>query len=263
MASPKLLRISQVAKLLHVSASSLRNWERQGLIAPVRSESGYRLYSSDAVRQLKRVDFLRRIKKVNPSGIAHLRGEDAELRQGASEAEAGVGERLLRLRERLGLSRAAAAAQAGLSVSAMASIEQGTTTPSVAVLQKLARAYRTSVMSLHEQGREPRRLVRPHDRGILSESGVRMELLAFGAQQMEPHLFRISPHATSGGTYQHEGEEFIYMLSGKFEIWLDELEHYILQAGDSLYFPSDLPHRWRALGDTDALLIWINSPCTF
>jgi DNA-binding transcriptional MerR regulator/quercetin dioxygenase-like cupin family protein len=262
MPAPKVLRISQVAKLLHISASSLRNWERQGLITPVRSKSGYRLYSTETVRQLKRVHFLRRIKGVNPSGIAHMRREDTELRAVATESDMSVAARLVALREKRGLSRAEAASLAGLTAGTVKSIEDGTTTPSVATLQKLARMYRTNVLSLYEMGQAPRRLVRPQDRGVLSERGVRMELLAFG-RQMEPHIFRISPRATSGGSYQHEGEEFIYMLSGKFEIWLDEVEHYVLEAGDSLCFPSHLPHRWRALGDADALLLWINTPCTF
>lgn len=262
MPAPKLLRISQVAELLHVSASSLRNWERQGLIAPERSQSRYRLYSAETVRQLKRVDFLRRIKRVNPSGIAHMRNEDAELRP-VAEAEIPMSARLVALREARGLSRSEAAKLATVAASTIKSIEDGTTTPSVATLQKLARIYRTNVLSLYQKHHDPRRLVRPQDRGVLSESGVTMELLAFGVCQMEPHLFRIAPRATSGGTYQHEGEEFIYMLSGKFEIWLNELEHYVLHAGDSLYFPSDLPHRWRALGDAGALLLWINTPCTF
>ena len=263
MPAPKMLRISQVAELLNVSASSLRNWERQGLIAPERSESRYRLYSPEAVRQLKRVDFLRRINRMNPSGIAHIRSEDAELRPLAAEAEIPISARLVALRVARGLSRSEAAKLASLRAGTIKSIEDGLTRPSVATLQKLARIYRTNVLSLYQKDQDPRRLVRPQDRGVLSESGVRMELLAFGVRQMEPHLFRIAPRATSGGTYQHEGEEFIYMLSGKFEIWLNELEHYVLHAGDSLYFPSDLPHRWRALGDAGALLLWINTPCTF
>jgi DNA-binding transcriptional MerR regulator/quercetin dioxygenase-like cupin family protein len=263
MAARKLLRIGQVARMLRVSASSLRNWERLGLIAPVRSQARYRLYSPEAVRQLKRIQYLRRIKGVNPPGILHMRGGDSELRPLPVTSELTVGERLVRLRHQQGLSRADAAARAGLSLSVMRTIERGTTVPSVATLQKLARVYRTKVLAFFDAGARPSRLVRPHDRGVLAEQGVRMELLAFGALQMEPHLFRTAPRATSGGAYQHEGEEFIYMMSGKFEIWLDELEHYVLQPGDSLYFPSHLPHRWRTVGEDEAVLLWINSPSTF
>jgi len=59
-------------------------------------------------------------------------------------------------------------------------------------------------------------------------------------------LFRIAPGADSGGSYSHEGEEFIYVLQGKFEMWIDEIEHYALEAGDSLYFESTHAHRWRS-----------------
>src|SRR4029079_6056512 len=136
MPAPKLLRISQVAELLHVSASSLRNWERQGLIAPERSHSRYRLYSAETVRQLKRVDFLRRIKRMNPSGIAHIRNEDAELRPGAAEAGIPGSARLVALREARGLSRGEAAKLAGVTAGTIKSIEDGLITPSVATLQK-------------------------------------------------------------------------------------------------------------------------------
>jgi hypothetical protein len=57
-----------------------------------------------------------------------------------------------------------------------------------------------------------------------------MELLAIGATLMEPHLMRIAPRTTSSGSYRHEGEEFLYLLDGKLEIWLDEVERYVPQA---------------------------------
>lgn len=90
-----------------------------------------------------------------------------------------------------------------------------------------------------------------------------MELLALGVVNMEPHLFRIAPGATSGGSYDHEGEEFIFMLQGKLEIWLDEVERYIMEAGDSLYFESTQAHRWKNVGTNEALLLWVNTPPTF
>jgi quercetin dioxygenase-like cupin family protein len=137
------------------------------------------------------------------------------------------------------------------------------TTPSIASFQKLTRLYRTTVLAFFQSQASTQRLVRPRDRRVLTEKGVRMELLAFGHLQMQAMLFRVAPRATSGGSYQHEGEEFIYMLSGKFEIWINESEHYVLERGDSLYFPSTHAHRWRGLGSEEAVLLWINSPPTF
>jgi DNA-binding transcriptional MerR regulator/quercetin dioxygenase-like cupin family protein len=263
--APKtLLKIGQVARQLKVSPGLLRDWERRGLVAPDRSEGRYRLYSPSAVRQLKRMLDLRRKKGVNPSGILQLRRQDADHEPpSADPPDTNVGEHLSRLRTELGLSLSEAAARTGLSAPRIASIEHGAAKPSVATFQKLTRLYRTTVLAFFHMQGSTQRLVRPRDRRVLSEPGVRMELLAFGALQMQAMLFRVAPRATSGGSYQHEGEEFIYMVSGKFEIWLDESEHYVLEAGDSLYFPSNLAHRWRGLGDEESVLVWMNSPPTF
>ena len=79
--------------------------------------------------------------------------------------------------------------------------------------------------------------MRPAQRKILETTpGVRMELLAWGHTAMEPHLFRIKPGGGSGESYAHEGEEFLHVLRGEFEIWLHSDEHYRLKPGDSLIF---------------------------
>jgi quercetin dioxygenase-like cupin family protein len=80
---------------------------------------------------------------------------------------------------------------------------------------------------------------------------------------MEPHLFRIKPGGGSGEPYSHEGEEFLHVLRGNFEIWLGAKEHYHLKPGDSLYFESSTPHRWKNPGRKETWLLWINTPPTF
>ena len=72
-----------------------------------------------------------------------------------------------------------------------------------------------------------------------------------------------APGASSGGSYHHEGEEFLYMISGTCDIWLDEVEHYYLQEGDSLCFASSQTHRWSNPSTQPAVLLWINTPPTF
>jgi quercetin dioxygenase-like cupin family protein len=78
-----------------------------------------------------------------------------------------------------------------------------------------------------------------------------------------PHLFRIAPGATSGGSYHHDGEECVNVISGTCEFWLDEVEHYVLKMGDTLYFSSAQAHRWSNPGTDEAVLLWINTPATF
>jgi mannose-6-phosphate isomerase-like protein (cupin superfamily) len=89
-----------------------------------------------------------------------------------------------------------------------------------------------------------------------------MELLAWGNTVMEPHLFRVAPAAESGDSYTHEGEEFLYILRGEFAITLNS-EEYRLKRGDSFYFESATPHRWKNPGRTETLLLWVNTPPTF
>jgi quercetin dioxygenase-like cupin family protein len=92
---------------------------------------------------------------------------------------------------------------------------------------------------------------------------VRIEQLARDATLLEPQLFVLSPEAASDGAYAHDGEEFIYVLEGSFTIWIGEGERHRLRAGDSLTFPSTLPHRWRNGAGGETRLLWINTPPTF
>jgi transcriptional regulator with XRE-family HTH domain len=257
------LRISEVARRVGISSSALRAWESLGLVAPQRTENRYRLYSEGDVRILQRAIFLRRARGLNPAAIVHVLK-----RQGVvpvpAEAASLPGRRFRRLRARRGLSLAQVARATGVSVGFLSALERGQMRASVATLRRIARFYRTNILSLFEAAGENPRLVRPEQRKILqTESGVRMELLAWGNTAMEPHLFRIKPGGGSGESYAHEGEEFLHVLRGQFEIWLNSKEHYRLKTGDSLYFESSTPHRWKNPGRSETWLLWINTPPTF
>ncbi|HXN53458.1 MAG TPA: cupin domain-containing protein [Candidatus Acidoferrum sp.] len=257
------LRISEVARRVGISSSALRAWEALGLVAPQRTKSRYRLYTEADVRLLQRALFLRRARGLNPAAIVHVLK-----RQGAvqlpAEAATLPGQRFRRLRARRGLSLAQVARATGVSVGFLSALERGQMRSSVATLRRIARFYHTNILSLFETAGENPRLVRPAQRKVLeTNAGVRMELLAWGNTAMEPHLFRVKPRGGSGESYTHEGEEFLHVLRGEFEIWLGESEHYRLKMGDSLYFESSTPHRWRNPGRAEAWLLWVNTPPTF
>jgi DNA-binding transcriptional MerR regulator len=257
------LRISEVARRVGISSSALRAWEALGLVTPQRSQSRYRLYSQSDVRLLQRAIFLRRARGLNPAAIVHVLK-----RRGVVSAPAVgsllPGQRFRRLRTRRGLSLAQVARATGVSVGFLSALERGQMRSSVATLRRIARFYGTNILSLFEAAGDNPRLVRPGQRKILETTpGVRMELLAWGHTVMEPHLFRVKPGGGSGESYSHEGEEFLHVLRGDFEIWLDGKDHYHLKPGDSLYFESSTPHRWKNPGRSEAWLLWINTPPTF
>jgi DNA-binding transcriptional MerR regulator/mannose-6-phosphate isomerase-like protein (cupin superfamily) len=258
-----MLRIGEAARRVGVSSSALRAWEVLGLVIPRRTESRYRLYTEADVRLLQRALFLRRARGLNPAAIVHVLKRQGIVSARADSA-ALPGQRFRLLRTRRGLSLAQVARATGVSIGFLSALERGQMRSSVATLQRIARYYRTNILSLFEAARENPRLVRPAERKILeTTAGVRMELLAWGNTAMEPHLFRVKPNSGSGESYAHEGEEFLHILRGEFEIWLSNKEHYHLKTGDSLYFESSTPHRWRNPGGKETWLLWVNTPPTF
>jgi len=262
-AAHHLLRISEVARRVGISSSALRAWEALGLVYPHRTESRYRLYTEADVRLLQRAVFLRRAKGLNPAAIVHVLKRQGVVSAPAESASL-PGQRFRRLRTRRGLSLAQVARATKVSVGFLSALERGQMRSSISTLRRIARFYRTNILSLFETAAENPRLVRAGERKFLETTpGVRMELLAWGQTVMEPHLFRVKPGGGSGESYSHEGEEFLHILRGEFEIWLNGQEHYRLKPGDSLYFESSTPHRWRNPGRSETSLLWVNTPPTF
>ena len=262
MAEP-FLKIGDVARKVGVSPSVIRSWESLGLARPRRTESKYRLYTAEDVKLLKRARFLRKVRGLNAAAIVQLLKREGKVRPAADGNAGAIGAHLRQLRARRRLSLAEVAKAVGISVGFLSALERSQMSGSVGTLRKLARFYKTNILDFFDANGASSRHVRPAERKILEAgAGVRMELLAWGNTVMEPHLFRIAPDAGSGDPYTHEGEEFIYVLRGDLEIALDG-EEYQLKTGDSFYFESATPHRWKNPGRKETLILWINTPPTF
>ena len=260
---PPLLKISEVARRLGIASSALRAWEALGLVSPQRTESRYRMYAEADLRLLQRAIFLRRARGLNPAAIVHVLKKQG-LVSTPAEVPQLPGQQFRRLRLRRKLSLAQVARATGVSIGFLSSLERGQMRCSVGTLRRIARFYKTNIMSLFETNGDAQRLVRVSDRKVLETSpDVRMELLAWGNTAMEPHLFRVRPGGGSGESYAHEGEEFLHVLRGEFELWLHNEGRYHLKAGDSLYFESSTPHRWKNPGRAEAWVLWVNTPPTF
>ncbi len=55
----KFFKRKEVSKMLDISAESLRNWEKNGLLTVKRKNNGYRIYSDEDIRRLKIIRSLR------------------------------------------------------------------------------------------------------------------------------------------------------------------------------------------------------------
>jgi DNA-binding transcriptional MerR regulator/mannose-6-phosphate isomerase-like protein (cupin superfamily) len=257
------LKIGDVARMVDVSPTVIRSWESLGLTHPHRTESKYRLYTAEDVKILKRARFLRRVRGLNAPAIVELLKREGLVRSSPNGAAAAIGARLRQLRIRRGLSLAPVAKAAGISVGFLSAIERSQMSASIGTLRRLARFYKTNILEFFDPAESNRRLVRPKERKVLEAGpGVRMELLAWGNTVMEPHLFRIAPRAGSGESYTHAGEEFLMVLRGELQIALDSQE-FRLKSGDSFYFESATPHRWKNPGRSETWVLWVNTPPTF
>jgi len=259
-----LLTVGETARILGVSPSTLRLWENVGLVSPARSHGRYRLYSPELLDVLKRIKYLRDVKLLNLPGIRQALGKAATSKATNGARPTDLGRKLRRLRKSCDLGVVEAAKRAKVSAGFLSAIELSKANPSVTTLQRLAATYGTTVLDFYDLPKQSSRLVRPKERrAIQTQSGVRIELLSIGARQLESHIFRVKPGAGSDGSYSHQGEEFIYMMAGTLEIWLDELECHTLREGDSFWFESTVGHRWYNPSSEDTVMLWINTPPTF
>jgi transcriptional regulator with XRE-family HTH domain len=234
-------------------------------VTPARSSGRFRLYTPELLEVLKRIKYLHDVKRLNLPGIKEAMAQSLPAKANIDGRKVpDFGPKLRKLRKRQGLSLAEAAERAGVSAGFLSSVELSHAKPSVSTLSRLAGAYGTTVLELYELPKQPDRIVRPGKRqSIQTESGVRMELLSTGTKMLETMLMRVPPATGSDGAYTHQGEDWIYMLSGELEIWLDEAECYVLHENESFWFESNRGHRWYNPGKKEVAMIWVNTPPTF
>jgi DNA-binding transcriptional MerR regulator/quercetin dioxygenase-like cupin family protein len=253
------LTVGQAARIVGVSASTLRVWEHAGLVATVRNAGGYRLYTPEALAVLKRIKYLRDVRQLNVPAVKEALGRMEDPDPSRRYELRALGRKLREARRRCGLGIAGAARAAGISPGFLSAVERSLASASVSTIQRLSTAYRTSVLELFQLPEKSSRRLRPTDRQVLqAHPGVNIELLAPACSRLESMLFRAAPGAGNAGPYAHDGEELLYVLSGSIEIWLDEQDHFELGAGDSFWFESTRGHRWLNPSATDdATIVWV------
>lgn len=259
----RTLRIGAVARQLGISPSMIRSWERLGLRRSAIEQGQHRIYDERDIELLCRAVYLRRVQGLNaPAIIDQLRREG--LLPGTGERRAvvhaqAIGGHLRELRLVRGESLAEVSAAVKISTGFLSNLERSQTGVSVGIMHRLAHHYGTTLSEFYYQAESPGPLVRKDKRRLLASSdGMRMEELAWGNVVMEPHIFHVAPGKGSLEFYTHQGQEFVYLISGRLTMVLNNKE-YKLSAGDSFYFDSSIRHRWWNSGQNEAVILWINT----
>ncbi|MBT8489939.1 MAG: XRE family transcriptional regulator [Deltaproteobacteria bacterium] len=197
-----------------------------------------------------------------------------------------VGENLKKRRTVKGITLQDVSNATGLSVSFLSLVENGKSGISMANLQKILKCYDTSINDLIDTSEEVKvvksenvkgvkygdaRIVRSEEaKRIHSDTDdVKILSLVKGARSKKiwPGLFIMGP-GTTIGPFNHEGEEFSYMIQGKIEVTLTnqetgDTEKYIITEGDTIYYPSTYLHTYVNLSKQKSIFLAAVTPPTF
>jgi uncharacterized cupin superfamily protein len=81
--------------------------------------------------------------------------------------------------------------------------------------------------------------------------------------KMEVIMAELQPgYDTGEEMYTHQGEECGLVLAGTLETTVGAAT-YLLEAGDSIYFSSQIPHRFRNRGTETVRTLWVNTPASY
>ncbi|WP_103256117.1 helix-turn-helix domain-containing protein [Tabrizicola aquatica] len=179
-----------------------------------------------------------------------------------------LGERVRELRRSLGWTLEEAASRAGLARSTLSKIENGQMSPTYEALKKLALGLAITVPQLFtppsKQQVMGRMAVTKAAEGLAQATATyEHELLAQGLTKKQMLPYRATIRARSfeefDGWVRHDGEEFLYVLTGIVRLYTEFYEPVDLRRGDSAYYDAAMGHNVISLSDEDATLLWVTS----
>ncbi|QSN62907.1 helix-turn-helix domain-containing protein [Caballeronia sp. M1242] len=187
-------------------------------------------------------------------------------RQLPEQSAADLGRRVRQARVAQDMTLDTASRLCGVSRSALSKIENGLMSPTFDVLQKIVRGLRIDLGELFgntsASSASGRRALTRRDQGQRhAYRGYQMELLAteLAHKAMLPFRIRISAHTLDAfdDWGRHEGEEFLYVISGSVCLYSELYAPTHLNAGDSIYFDSRTGHAAISTSEEDAEVLWM------
>jgi len=188
-----------------------------------------------------------------------------------------IGLKIKTLRKQQHMTLEQLAQKSKLSTGVLSQLERDISTPRVTTLQKISKTFGVTMSSLFSDDHLPNdghkdrekesqnsefiAVVRKQQRKkVFLPWGATMEMLCPDLRHKVEFMYFIYPPGTKvEEQYAHEGEECGMVLEGTFSGVVGDQE-IILEAGDSVYYDSSIPHRWENNGDKEARAIWVITP---
>ena len=166
-------------------------------------------------------------------------------------------------RERAELTLEELAARAGLSKAHLSRLESGERQPSVAALLTLARALGVPVSRLLGEAEGGEALaVFGDERPTRSANGLTMAPCSGyrGSRLLEAVRIHVDPDRQPPLPARHRGEEWLHVLSGTLVLEVGA-QTLVLEAGESVHFDAEQPHRLSARhGAVELLMVAVDVP---
>ncbi len=194
--------------------------------------------------------------------IARMSGETETL------PPVNLGERVRALRTAHGWTLEQAAKQAGLARSTLSKIENGQMSPTYDALKKLAVGLEISIPQLFtppaaDQVTGRMAITKSGEGAAKATSTYEHQLLAdtLRKKQMLPYSARVRARKMEefDGWVRHDGEEFLYVLTGVIRLYTEFYEPVDMRRGDSAYYDATMGHNVISLSDEDATILWVTS----
>ncbi|MFB9948465.1 helix-turn-helix domain-containing protein [Rhizobium puerariae] len=190
---------------------------------------------------------------------------ESDSRDGADEITTRTGQNLRRLRTRRGYSLDRLAKIAGVSRAMLGQIETGKSSPTLSILSKIAAALDIPCAALiADRESSPIICITRARSKILSSSEGRFQTRALfpfeGERKVEFYELRISPHHAENADAHHPGTvENLVVAQGTVEIIAGRQPPHILGEGDAILFEADVPHIYRNMTGTEAILYLVTT----
>ncbi|GAA3603270.1 helix-turn-helix domain-containing protein [Microlunatus ginsengisoli] len=165
----------------------------------------------------------------------------------------GVGSRLKRLRTQRGTTLTALASSTGISKSTLSRLENGQRRPTLELLLALSQAYRVPLDDLvgaPEVG-DPRIRLKPGR--VKGRTIIPLTRQPDGVQAWK---IVVPTSKTTPEPRAHDGHEWIYVLSGRIRLVLDN-QDWIIGPGEVAEFDTQVPHWFGSTGHEPAEILSI------
>lgn len=201
----------------------------------------------------------------DPRALISIARENGET-DSAQPLDLGV--RVRELRKAQGWTLERAAKQAGLARSTLSKIENGQMSPTYDALKKLAVGLEISVpqlftppqrdqingrMALTRSGEGTGHATATYEHELLAEALTKKQMLPYRAQ------VRARSADEFDGWVRHDGEEFLYVLTGVIRLYTEFYEPVEMKRGDSAYYDAAMGHNVISVSAEDATILWVTS----